>query len=205
MWGALPACPCPLRERGRCFSQAPDPHCFVSKTFKGALPGGHTQGNPLTAGAMQTELRALPGSGLTTCPPFFGTRLVPRAVPPAMPAASVIDEATAFGNGHRMRHCPGEVQKERIRFVLPNSSEKQARKAGRNGGGGSSGRGDWQKLVFQFIFKKSWRLQAVMREQFSWRKCSTLLLALSVVVIVPHITQKTTCRKAVFCHAAICY
>lgn len=98
-----------------------------------------------------------------------------------------------------------EVQKERTRFVFPNSSGKQARKAGRNGGGGSSGRGDWQKLVFQFSFKKSWRLQTVIREQFSWRKCSTLLLALSLVVIVPHITQNTTCRKAVFCHAAVCY
>lgn len=130
LWGALPACPCPLRERGRCFSQAPDPHCFVSRTFKGALPGGHTQGNPLTGGAMLIQLRALLGSGLTARPPFFGTRLVPRAVPPAVPTASVIDEAPSIWNGHRMQHCPGRYKRKgrglSSRTVVESRPEKQA-------------------------------------------------------------------------------
>lgn len=83
-----------------------------------------------------------------------------------LPASHPRDWWAAWGPQHSIRHwdrhrkwhCPSGARKEGMRFLLLNSSGKQARKSGGNGGGCSTGRGGWQKLVFSFIVKRSWRL-----------------------------------------------
>lgn len=72
-----------------------------------------------------------------------------------------------------------------MRLLLLSNAGTQARKSGRKGEGCSTGRGDWQKLTFKLLSERSQRFWIVIWEQFSWRKHTTLQLALYVVVIVP--------------------